>query len=42
MKSKLIKIGTVVGLLSASAAAFAAQGCCGDIACCIQQLLCCF
>lgn len=41
MKSKLIKIAAVAGLLSGSAAAFAAQACCGDIACCIQQWLCC-
>jgi len=39
MKSKLIKIGAALGLLSASAVAFAAQGCCGDLACCVQQLL---
>lgn len=41
MKSKLIKIGTAIALLSGSAAVFAANACCGDIACCIQQLLCC-
>ncbi|MFG6429870.1 hypothetical protein [Roseateles sp. LYH14W] len=41
MKSKLFKIGAAVALLSGSAAAFATQACCGDIACCIQQWLCC-
>jgi hypothetical protein len=41
MKSKLIKISAAVALLCGSAAAFATQACCGDIACCLQQLLCC-
>jgi hypothetical protein len=41
MKSNLIKIAAAVTLLGASAAAFAAQSCCGDIACCIQHLICC-
>jgi len=41
MKSKTIKFITAVALLGGSATAFAAQSCCGDIACCIKQLLCC-
>ena len=41
MKSKLIKIGAALALTAGSAAAFASQACCGDIACCIQRLLCC-
>jgi hypothetical protein len=41
MKFKLIKLSAALGLLSASAVAFAAQGCCGDFACCVQQLLAC-
>lgn len=41
MKSRLIKTTAAFGLLSASAVAFAAQGCCGDFACCVQQLLAC-
>jgi hypothetical protein len=41
MTSRFIKIGTALALLGGSAAAFAAQACCGDIACCLQQLLCC-
>jgi hypothetical protein len=41
MKSALIKTVAALGLLSASAVAFAAQNCCGDLACCIQQLLAC-
>lgn len=42
MKSKLIKTGAALALLGGCAAAFATQACCGDIACCVQQLLCCF
>lgn len=41
MKSVFIKLSAVVGLLSVSAAAWAAQGCCGDLACCLQQLMAC-
>lgn len=41
MKSKLIKITAALGLLSVSAVAFAAQNCCGDLACCMQQLIAC-
>ncbi len=41
MKSALIKTAAALGLLSASAVAFAAQTCCGDLACCVQQLLAC-
>ncbi len=43
MKSKLIiKSTAAIGLLLGSAAAFAANGCCGDVACCLQSLICCF
>jgi hypothetical protein len=41
MKSKWIKTAAAITLLSGSVAAFAAQACCGDMACCLQQLLCC-
>jgi hypothetical protein len=41
MKSRLIKFAAALGLLSASAVAFAAQHCCGDLACCAQQLIAC-
>lgn len=41
MKSNLIKAGTAFALFGGSAAAWAANACCGDIACCLQQLLCC-
>lgn len=41
MKSNLIKFAAACGLLSASAVAFAAQNCCGDVACCVQQLIAC-
>jgi len=41
MKSRLIKTVAAIGLLSASAVTWAAQGCCGDLACCVQQLLAC-
>lgn len=41
MKSKLIKFAAAFGLLSASAVAFASQGCCGDLACCVQRLMAC-
>lgn len=41
MKSRLIKFSAALGLLSASAVAFAAQNCCGDLACCMQQLIAC-
>ena len=43
MKRILIVIGTGAGLLSAAAAAHAATGCGGDIACCLEMLAaCCF
>ncbi len=41
MTSKFFKITAAALLLSGSVAAFAAQSCCGDLACCIQRLLCC-
>ena len=41
MKSRLIKCVAGFGLLSASAVAFAAQHCCGDLACCVEQLIAC-
>lgn len=36
------KIGAAMVLLGTSAAAWAASGCCGDLACCLQMLACCF
>lgn len=43
MKSKLLKVTAAIGLLSISAAALAANGCCGDFAaCCLEMLACCF
>lgn len=43
MKSKLLKVTAAVGLLSVSAAALAANSCCGDLAaCCLEMLACCF
>lgn len=42
MKSKLLKLGAAIGLLSASAIAFAASNCCGELAaCCLELLGCC-
>lgn len=42
MSKKFHKIGAALALLSTSAAAWAATGCCGDLACCLQMLACCF
>lgn len=43
MKSRLLKFSAAIGLLSLSAAALAANSCCGDLAaCCIEMLTCCF
>lgn len=42
MKSTLLKTIAVVGLMSASAVALAANSCCSDLACCLQMLACCF
>jgi hypothetical protein len=42
MKLKLIKIAAALSLLGASAAALAANTCCGDLECCLQMLACCF
>jgi hypothetical protein len=41
MKSKLLKTAAALGLLTATAAAYAASGCCGDLACCLEALLAC-
>jgi hypothetical protein len=41
MKSITIKMAAAVALLSASAVAFAAGGCCGSIECCLKMLGCC-
>ncbi len=42
MKSKLVKASVALGLLAASAAAYAAStDCCISIECCIQMLSCC-
>lgn len=43
MKSKFLKISAAVGLQSISAAALAANSCCGALsACCLEMLACCF
>jgi hypothetical protein len=43
VKSKLFKISAVVGLLTASFVAMAANACCGNLAaCCLEMLACCF
>jgi hypothetical protein len=43
MKRLLKVIGTGAVLLATAAAAHAATGCCGDIACCLEMLAaCCF
>lgn len=42
MKSKFFKLSAVVSLLVVSAVAFAANGCCGDLQCCLEMLACCF
>jgi len=41
MTSRFIKLAAGFGLLTASAVAFAAQHCCGDLACCVEQLIAC-
>ena len=41
MKSKLIKLSTGLVLAVGSFAAYASAACCGDLACCLQQLVCC-
>jgi hypothetical protein len=41
MKSIVIKSFVTVSLLGVSAAAFASS-CCGDLACCLQMLACCW
>jgi hypothetical protein len=42
LKTKLLKLTAACALVTASAAAFAAGGCCGDLMCCLQSLACCF
>jgi hypothetical protein len=43
MKTKLVKALVATTLIVASAGALAANmGCCGDLACCLQMLACCF
>jgi len=41
MKSKFTKITVGLALLGASAVAWASGACCGDIACCLQQMMAC-
>ena len=42
MKSKFVKLAAVVGLMAASAIAFAANSdCCASIECCLNMLGCC-
>jgi hypothetical protein len=42
MTSKTLKLAVAAALLGTSVAALAANACCGDLACCIQHLVCCF
>lgn len=42
MKSRWLKLSAALALVTTSAVALAANDCCGDLACCLQQLLCCF
>jgi hypothetical protein len=42
MKSKALKMVAASLLLGTSVAALAANACCGDLACCVQHLICCF
>ncbi|TDP84570.1 hypothetical protein EV672_103139 [Aquabacterium commune] len=39
MTSRFTKITVALALFSASAAAWASNVCCGDIACCLQQMM---
>jgi hypothetical protein len=42
-KRLMMKLAAATALLGASAAAFAASDCCGDLACCLANVLaCCF
>lgn len=41
MKNKLIKAGAAIGLMGLSAAVWASEACCGDLACCLERLACC-
>jgi hypothetical protein len=40
MKSKLVKIGAAVALLSVSAVAIASTGCCDSLECCWKMICC--
>ncbi len=42
MKSTFIKFTAAAALLGTSVAAYASANCCGDLACCLQTLACCF
>lgn len=42
MSARFFKLAAVISLVTASTAALAANGCCGDLACCLQHLACCF
>jgi hypothetical protein len=41
MKNKLIKAGAAFSLMGLSAAVWATEACCGDLACCLERLACC-
>lgn len=41
MKHTLIKAAAGLGLMGLTAAVWAAEGCCGDLACCLEHLACC-
>jgi hypothetical protein len=42
MKSHFFKLSAAIALVTMSTVALAANGCCGDLACCLQHLVCCF
>lgn len=41
MSKKLTKLFAAFGLMGLSAAAWASEACCGDLACCLERLACC-
>lgn len=41
MKSRLAKTAAALALLGTSVVTFAATNCCGDLQCCLEQLICC-
>lgn len=41
MKNMLIKAAAGLGLMGLTAAVWATEACCGDLACCLEHLACC-